>query len=344
MKASKVKYKIEQLQKMYKKSKVSFDLSIQRKQNIWDTKRQSMFIHSVLAGYPIPNLFATREEAVFYLLDGKQRLSSIFAYVDGEYTLVGTPKVDDTEVAGLTFSQLSEEFQQRILGYAFEIDIVEEISQSEMEDIFCRLNNGVPLRPIETTRALLGKKALEFVERMAKTPFFVEKVNLSTPARNHFVDQELVLQILALVHNPETGFSKKEMTTFVETLRDDESRDRFKSKLDNACFYLNEAFPSAEKLLRKVHIPMLFKLTLDLQHKGVEIPAEVFGAWVRRFLEAPPEAYVEAYSSGSAKRENVQKRLSLMIQAFEEHFQMKLPDGALKAEHEVAATVEMIQE
>ncbi|SHK58283.1 DUF262 domain-containing protein [Alicyclobacillus tolerans] len=349
MKASKVKHKVSQLQRMYKGKKLSFDLAIQRKGNIWDVKRQSMFIHSVLAGYPIPNLFATKDENVFYLLDGKQRLSSIFAFLNDEFALsfAQTPKpsVDGIDVEGLTFKQLSDEFQQRIKEYQFEIDVVDEISQSEIEDIFCRLNNGVPLRPIETTRALLGKSALEFVENLAKVPFFTDKINLSKAARNHFVDQELVLQILALLNDPLTGFSKKEMKDFVQKLRDDHQRDRFKSQFNNVCFYLNEAFPSEkEKLLRKVHIPMLFKLTLDMQHRGIEIPAETFGEWARGFLEAPPESYVEACSSGSAKKENVQKRLRIMTEEFEKHFNVKVRDEVPNANDEVAASVETVEE
>ncbi|MCF8564616.1 DUF262 domain-containing protein [Alicyclobacillus tolerans] len=349
MKASKVKHKVSQLHRMYKGKKLSFDLSIQRKENIWDTKRQSMFIHSVLAGYPIPNLFATKDENVLYLLDGKQRLSSIFAYLNDEFALsfAGTPKlkVDDIEVEGLTFTQLSDGFQQRIKEYQFEIDVVEEISQSEIEDIFCRLNNGVPLRPIETTRALLGKSALEFVESLAKVPFLVDKVNLSKAARKHFVDQELVLQILALLDDPKTGFSKKEMKGFVEKLRDDHERDRFKSQFNNVCFYLNEAFPSEkEKLLRKVHIPMLFKLTLDMQRRNIDISAEMFGEWARGFLEAPPEAYVVAYSSGSAKKGSAQKRLRIMTAEFEKYFEVKIRGEESNASDEVAASVETVQE
>ncbi|GLV14705.1 hypothetical protein Heshes_23890 [Alicyclobacillus hesperidum] len=349
MKSSKVKHKVSQLQRMYKGKKLSFDLAIQRKGNIWDVKRQSMFIHSVLAGYPIPNLFATKDENVFYLLDGKQRLSSIFAFLNDEFPLTfpQTPKpsVDGIEVEGLTFTQLPDEFRQRLQDYQFEIDVVEEISQSEIEDIFCRLNNGVPLRPIETTRAMLGKSALEFVESLAKVPFFTDKVNLSKAARNHFVDQELVLQILALLDNPSTGFSKKEMREFVEKLRDDHQRDRFKSQFNNVCFYLNEAFPSEkEKLLRKVHIPMLFKLTLEMQRKGIQPPAETFGEWAKGFLQSPPEAYVEAYSSGSAKKENVQKRLRIMTEEFEKHFNVVVRSEVTNANDEVAASVETGQE
>ncbi|WDL98874.1 DUF262 domain-containing protein [Alicyclobacillus sp. ALC3] len=348
MKASKVKHKVSQLQRMYKGKRLSFDLSIQRKENIWDVKRQSMFIHSVLAGYPIPNLFATKDENVFYLLDGKQRLSSIFAFLNDEYALsfadTSKPKVDDIEVEGLTFTQLSDGFQQRIKEYQFEIDVVEEISQSEIEDIFCRLNNGVPLRPIETTRALLGKSALEFVENLAKVPFFQDKLNLSKAARNHFVDQELVLQILALLNDPKTGFGKKDMKEFVEKLRDDHERDRFKSQFTNVCFYLNEAFPSEkEKLLRKVHIPMLFKLTLDMQHRKIDIPAEMFGEWAKGFLQSPPEAYVEAYTSGSAKKENVQKRLRIMNEEFEKHFNVKVRGESANAGDEVATSVETVE-
>ncbi|GMA58004.1 hypothetical protein GCM10025858_25070 [Alicyclobacillus sacchari] len=63
-----------------------------------------------------------------------------------------------------------------------------------------------------------------------------------------------------------------------------------------------------------------------------------------RFLEAPPESYVEACSSGSAKKENVQKRLSIMTEEFEKHFNVKVRDEVPNASDEVAVSVETVQE
>jgi Protein of unknown function DUF262 len=329
MKTSKVNWKVERLAKMHKTKKVNFDLVIQRKDNIWDNKRQSTLIHSILSGYPIPSLFATKDESVYHFLDGKQRLSSIFDYIEDGYALhPSIAQVNGETIAGLKFSELPESMQESIKQYEIDFVRIEEINQQEMEELFYRLNNGVPLRQIETTRAILGSKVLKFVESIAELDFFATKANLSKGARKRFVDQELVLQILALVHNNETGFSGKELQAFVQELRNIEIQDSLRAKMQNACYYLNEAFPKKEKFLKKLHVPMLFKLVLDMIEKGelANVTPKEFGSWATGFFADVPEDYAGACQSGSARKENVQKRLSVLSVNFYLFVENKLAD------------------
>lgn len=320
MKTSKVTWKVERLSKWYRTKKLNFDLVIQRKDNIWDNKRQSTLIHSILSGYPIPSVFAIKEDNILNFLDGKQRLGSIFSFINDEYPL--NPKtlpVNDIEVVGLKYSELPEDMQNAIKEYEIDVVRIEEISQKEIEELFYRLNNGVPLRQIETTRALLGSKVLKFVESISEMNFFAEKVNITKGARKRFVDQELVLQILALIHNSDTGFSGKELQVFVEKLREIEIQDSLRAKMENACYYLNEAFPKKEKFLKKLHVPVLFKIVLDLIERGElsTVRPNEFGAWAESFFADMPQEYAIACQSGSARKENVQKRLNILTASFD---------------------------
>ena len=324
MEMKKSNQKIDQLTKWYEKGKITFDLTIQRKEGIWDAKRKSMLIHSVLANYPIPSVFAKRDETTYHVLDGKQRLTSLIDFVMDKFSLSkDIPSVSGVELAGLKYSELPDDLQQKISEHAIEINYVEEIEQAEMEEMFYRLNNGVPLRKVELTRALLGGKVLKFVEQVASKDFFTEKVNLSPSARKRYVDQEIVLQIMALIQNSETGFSGVEIQNFVRTLRDSEIRDELRARMQNASGFLNEAFLKKEKFLKKVHIPMLFKLALDIQGYGLLVTPKQFGEWASHFFANIPEEYSIASSSGSAKKENVQKRLAVISQAFNEYFKIQ---------------------
>jgi mannose/fructose/N-acetylgalactosamine-specific phosphotransferase system component IIB/uncharacterized protein YfkK (UPF0435 family) len=347
MKTSKASWKVERLIKMYNTKKINFDLVIQRKNNIWDDKRKSTLIHSILAGYPIPALFASKEENVYHFLDGKQRLTTIFDYIEDKFPLhASTLPIDGTKIAGLKFSELPQDMQNKILAYEIDVIKIEEINQQEMEELFYRLNNGVPLRKIETTRAILGSRVLKFVESIASMDFFAEKVNISKSARNRYVDQELVLQILALIWNKDTGFSGKEIQAFAQELRNAEIRDSLKAKMQNACFYLNEAFPKKEKFLKKLHVPMLFKLVLDIVEKGemTTITPKDFGEWARYFFENLPEEYAEACKAGSARKENVQKRLSVMTQAFKDYFEKKKQENLEVQEDDSTSHLQQLSE
>ncbi len=144
-------------------------------------------------------------------------------------------------MAGKKFAKLTAELQQRILGYKFEIDVIEEATQEQMEERFYRLNNGVPIRPIELIRTNLGDSVLKFFERISSLKFFDKKVNLSKAAKRRFVDQELVIQILLLVHHPNTGFSSKEIRAFAQRLRDKGIQDVLQAKMENASAFLSRA-------------------------------------------------------------------------------------------------------
>ncbi|WP_067621145.1 DUF262 domain-containing protein [Alicyclobacillus acidiphilus] len=346
MKTARIRHKVSELHKMKEKGKLSFELTIQRKRNIWDETRQSKLIHSILAGFLIPNLSGSRGETMLHILDGNQRLSSIFDYIEGKYKLVGVQSVDGGELAGKKFAELTDDLQQKIMDYKFEIDVIEEATQEQMEEQFYRLNNGVPIRPIELIRANLGDSVLKFVERISSLPFFDKKVNLSKAAKRRFVDQELVLQILLLVHHPDTGFSSKEIRAFVQELRDSGIQDVLQAKMENASAFLNEAFAGDSKktFLKKAHVPMLFKLVLDIQKYALEITPQQFAEWAQPFLENPPAEYKEASQAGSARKENVQRRLMVMREAFNSHFKTQLQADVASGADEVAATVETGQE
>ena len=316
--------KVDQLVNMKKRDKLSFDLTIQRKDDIWDRHRKSLLIHSVLDDFPIPSIFANKEENVYHVLDGKQRLTTFLDYVNGKFSLSKlVPSINGEDLAGKKFLELPEELQYKISMYPVSFEYVEGLGQDQMEEWFFRLNNGIPLRKIENTRAMLGGNVLRFVEETTRMPFFEKMVNITPGAKKRFVDQEMILQILAMIYNEGTGFSGKEIEELVRTLRNTDIQKEVKSRLESACYYLGETFKEKTKYLKKLHVPMLFKIVLDMQDSGNLVPKPEFKQWAHHFFENLPEDYSIASSSGSAKKENVQKRLAIMKQAFQAYFDIK---------------------
>ena len=321
MKSVKQTFVVEKLSKMNARKGLDFNFVIQRKENIWDLKRKSMLIHSILTDFPIPALYATKNGRSYSFIDGKQRLTCVLDYINGGFSLdKTTTAVSNTEIAEKKFESLPESFQKKLLEHKFEIYRIDEATMDELEELFYRLNNGMPLKRIETTRAILGGKLLLYIEDIANTPFFQKKINVSKSARQRFVDQELVLQILSLIHNRQAGFSGREIEAFVKDLRKKELQSELVTKMQNVCYYLNEAFPKKEKFLRKLHIPMLFMLALENQEKAKLVSPQDFGEWATRFFEEMPESYFNASQSGSAKKDNVQKRISIMKSHHDNHF------------------------
>jgi len=322
MKVSNQTYKVEAITKKFKTKQINFDMKIQRSEDIWDKKRRSKMMHSILINWPTTNVFAYKDGRTLSVVDGKQRLTTAINFINGKFALdASTPNVGDVEVKGKKFDELPEEMKETIMNYEFSFTQVEDATPEELEEFFFRLNSGMPLRQIETTRAILGGKVLKLVEDVANTPFFQTKANISRTSKKRFVDQELVLQILYMMHKEETGFGGKEIEAFVRELRNQRIQDELKSKMQNASFYLNQAFLKKEKFLRKLHIPTLFRIVLEIQENAKLITPSDFETWSRNFFENMPADYNAACQSGSAKKESVQTRYKSMKAHFENFFE-----------------------
>ena len=96
---------------------------------------------------------------ISYVIQGKQQLYvSIYDYMKDNYKLhKNTPPVENDDgkeiiVANHKFSQLPEEFQDRIRNYALTIWKFTDLTSEELEELFFRVNSGKALTNIELAR------------------------------------------------------------------------------------------------------------------------------------------------------------------------------------------------
>ena len=144
----------KQITKMYNAKTFNFNNIIQRSY-VWETKRKSDLIHSMMEGYPIPPFYARRVDGKVYdFLDGKQRMNAIAGFINGEYALEGLPDFtytddDGNEIIdsynGMTFDLLPEDVQDAIKDYTLTIYYYDDITDFQIREMFRKLNNGKPL-------------------------------------------------------------------------------------------------------------------------------------------------------------------------------------------------------
>jgi DNA-binding transcriptional MerR regulator len=317
LKKNSIPWAVKQISVMEENGKMNFQIAIQRKDNIWDKHRKSLLIHSLIMGFPIPPFFTKFDGEVYHFIDGKQRMTTILSYQNDEFPLSEkTPDIDGVEIAGLKCSELPEEFKKAFLNAKLTITRFENITDDEIEEMFFRLNNGVPLKSIESLRVLLGTENMKSVEEIAHHPFF-KKTNISV---NRYNDQEAVLQLLMITDNEDTGFSSKEVRTFVEQVRGSHLNEKLLEAVRSTIDFLDKSFDKKRKYLKKIHLPMLYQVVATAREK--QITPEYFGLWADEFFKNldKESAYSQASQSGSAKKENVQKRLTEIKKAFIESF------------------------
>lgn len=210
---------------------------------VWDRKRASKLIESVLIGLPVPQIFLYEEDRnKFLVIDGQQRLMSIYYFVKGRFPrraqrpairrivaekgflpkeiladdayfqkfnlyLPGAAGGQRSRFHGKNFDTLGEDqttFNLRtIRNVIIKQNSPKEDRDTSIFEIFNRLNTGgVNLRPQEIRGSLYHSR---FMERLNKIN--IESVWRSLIAQPepdlHAKDTEILLRVLALTMDGE---------------------------------------------------------------------------------------------------------------------------------------------
>lgn len=141
-------FTLKQLRDMYDANDIITDPDYQRKY-IYDIRRASSLVESILIGIPIPVIYLCEEdEGIYSVIDGQQRITSFVKYLKNEYPLTGLTKLSDLN--GQYFKNLEKSIQRKLNSSTLKTICLDRDSQELKYEIFSRLNLGaVSLKPQE---------------------------------------------------------------------------------------------------------------------------------------------------------------------------------------------------
>lgn len=111
---------------------------------VWTDKAKSFLMDTILRGKPIPKVFirqkinVTTKTSIRDVVDGQQRLRTILSFIKDGFVV---SKRQNADFGGKRFSQLPEEVQAQLLAYEVSVDLLINLPDSEVLDIFSRLNS-----------------------------------------------------------------------------------------------------------------------------------------------------------------------------------------------------------
>lgn len=204
---------------------------------VWDLKRASKLIESVIIGLPVPQIFLYEEDRnKFLVIDGQQRLMSLFYFIKGrfprkekrvelreifdEQSKIPESVLEDDEfftkfrlqlphqppgrpnkLNGLTYATLEDyktTFDLRTIRNVIIKQNLPEGDDSSIFEIFNRLNSGgVNLTPQEIRISLYHSKFYEMLQRLNLSPAWRQLLGLQQPDL-HMKDLEIVLRGFAM--------------------------------------------------------------------------------------------------------------------------------------------------
>lgn len=171
---------------------------------VWDKGRASRLVESILLNVPLPLIYTAEEaDKTEVVIDGQQRLLSVFGFVQGRFPREQTPfKLTGLkllkELNGLTFDKLEDGQKKAIQNYIFQIIKISNESHADVKfEIFERLNSGsVTLNAQELRNCVYRGNFNDVLRKLAQNPDFRTLLGGSN-ITSRMQDAELVLRFLA---------------------------------------------------------------------------------------------------------------------------------------------------
>jgi hypothetical protein len=245
---------------------------------VWTDKAKSFLIDTILRGKPIPKIFirqkinVSTKTSTREVVDGQQRLRTILAFVKDGFVV---SKRHNEQLGGRYFSQLPEEVQAQVLAYEVSVDLLINLPDAEVLDIFSRLNsyavvlneqekiNADHFGPFKVLADKIGHKYYEYwTTQGVLTPKQVVRM----------LEVNLVADLLiALLEGIK---SKKQIKKFYDTYESDFSHDTdaLEVRFDAAISAIGSIYPEglSDTEFRRPHL--YYSLFTAVAHRLEPLP------------------------------------------------------------------------
>ena len=170
-----------------------------QRREVWSLSARIMLMDTILCNIPMPKIFLanTIRDGKTYrvVIDGQQRIAAILDFLRDKFSL-GNPYAGDEK--GKKFSELTQETQERFLGYQIDFNEAQKPTNEEVREVYARVNKyTVPLNKQELRRADFPGDFLKVSEELAIDLFFDWVGIFSTANRRRYADVEYVSELLA---------------------------------------------------------------------------------------------------------------------------------------------------
>lgn len=118
-----------------------------QRRSVWNDNARSYLMDTIIRGLPMPKVFIRQKinvntrNSIREIVDGQQRLRTILSFLNDGFVI---SKQHNNKYGGMYFSQLcqiDDEVQANILNYEISVDLLVNMSDPNVLDIFSRLNS-----------------------------------------------------------------------------------------------------------------------------------------------------------------------------------------------------------
>ena len=345
-----ITWSCKQVAKMIEKKTISFNNVVQRS-FVWERHRMSELIWSIIMGFPIPPVYSERGASendkvkVYDVLDGQQRCTSIYKYINDEFALTELkpiPYLDEdgneceVNISGKKFSELEEELQDIIKDATITVKYFDNINQEQKAEMFRRLNNGKPLSA--KSRTLASAKDITGLLDIGSHKLFEEMLTEKSRANKN--QAVIVVKAWTMLNREveDVSFASKDFNPMIEEV---EISDEDKNALINVFDFIvnvhdelmeNKEKGIAKKLYTETHLVSL----IPYFKKGMDngISEAMMAEWIIDFFKTENNSdvyakYMETTSNGVARNASIVARHEALGESYAEFFKEENSENVL---------------
>jgi len=210
-------YQAEYLHRKYRFEEIILSPDYQRN-FVWTSKQKSRLIESMLIQIPLPIFYIdARDEDKWIVIDGLQRLSSIFYYLEDEFKLSNLEYLK--ELNGKKFSKLERKYQRRIEECQLQCNIIRPNTPPNIAfNIFQRINTlGTKLEVQEIRNAMYLGASTALLSELSKSEEFINIVtqNKVSGLSKRMEDHAIILRYLAFKITNYNRYNNNDMNDFL---------------------------------------------------------------------------------------------------------------------------------
>ena len=265
---------IQQLVDRIRLDEIDLAPDFQRLRGIWKQDRKSRLIESLLLRIPLPVFYVGADKKENWaVVDGLQRMSTIYEYVNNGYPLVNMEYLD--KLNGKLHEDLPRVLQRRIGETQIVVNVIEPGTPGEvMFNIFHRINTGgMKLNGQEIRHALNPGPVRDFLQDLADTNEFRAATDGSI-SEKRMADRDCVLRFLAFHMNPWENYGANDVDGYMgdamKTINSMSSSERES---------MSDDFKKAMRAAHDIFRDDAFRKRYHPEERRKPVNRALFGAW-----------------------------------------------------------------
>lgn len=182
------------------RQRIQLDPDYQRLSDIWTLDKRQLLIDTVLNDFDIPKLYLHKFKRPlkkgrgiydYAIIDGKQRLETLWHFIDGkialgpDFAFFGDSTINAKNMTYKAIGQEYPDLKVQFDGFLLNVIMIETKEVEMIEEMFSRLNESAPLSAPERRNAY-GGPLPKAIRTLAKEDFFKTSLPFSNKRFRHY--------------------------------------------------------------------------------------------------------------------------------------------------------------